>query len=86
MPETINYMFWATTYPMTFAQFLAAKPRLTPIRYDDRDDALGAARNALKQGLSVHLIEGDDGTKLKLADIRDLIETPGALDGRPKKS
>jgi hypothetical protein len=85
MPETI-YMFWATDRAMTFAQFLAAKPHLIPIRYDDLDDALGAARNGLKHGLSVHLIEGDDGTKLKLADIRDLIETRGStLDGRPNK-
>ena len=86
MPEITNYQLWCTTEPIPFADFLKAKSNCTSIRYDDLDDVLGAARNGLRGGLCVHLIEGDDGTTLMLPDIEKLIETRGrALHGRPKK-
>jgi hypothetical protein len=49
MPE-INYLFWYTDQPITFAEFLKAKPHYMPIRYDDIDNALGAAEMVSKAG------------------------------------
>ncbi len=84
-----RYVMWWTDTPMSYDEFLrrkAARPGLTPSGpYDERDDALAAARIARENQLGVQLIEGDDGTELRLPEIRELIRKRGrALDGRPR--
>jgi hypothetical protein len=84
-----QYMMWWTDTPVPYDEFLkrkTASPGLTPSGpYDERDDALAAARIACKHHLGVQLIEGDDGTQLRLPEIWELIEKRGnALDGRPR--
>ena len=84
-----EYLMWWTDTPLSYEEFLrrkASNPGLSPSGpFDDRDDALAAARIARENQLGVHLIEGDDGTALRLPEIRNLIETRGpALDGRPR--
>jgi hypothetical protein len=85
-----RYVFWWTDQPVPYREFLRrkrAKPGLSPSGpYDDRDDALAAARIARKNALGVQLIEGDDGTALRLPQICALIKKRGrALDGRPRR-
>ena len=84
-----KYMMWWTDTPLSYAEFLqrkAAQPGLNPSGpFDERDDALAAARIARENQLGVHLIEGDDGSELRLPKIRELIKKRGrALDGRPR--
>jgi hypothetical protein len=84
-----KYLMWWTETPLPYEEFLrrkAAQPALSPSGpFDDRDDALAAARIARENLLGVHLIEGDDGTALRLPEIRELIKERGrALDGRPR--
>jgi hypothetical protein len=81
---------WWTERPVSFEEFLrrkASSPGLSPSGpYDERDDALAAARIACKHDLGVQLIEGDDGTELRQPEIWELIEQRGsALDGRPRR-
>ena len=84
-----RYLMWWTDTPVPFEKFLerkSASPGLAPSGpFDDRDDALAAARIARANQLGVHLIEGDDGTEMRLPQIRELIRKRGrALDGRPR--
>ena len=83
-----KYVMWWTDTPISFDDFLRRKtsPGLSPSGpFDERDDALAAARVARENQLGVHLIEGDDGTALRLPEIRELIKKRGrALDGRPR--
>ena len=84
-----KYLMWWTETPLAFEEFLqrkASEPGLSPSGpFEDRDDALAAARIAGENQLGVHLIEGDDGSELRPAEIRWLIEQRGrALDGRPR--
>jgi len=84
-----RYVMWWTDTPVSYEEFLRRKtetPGLTPSGpYDERDDALAAARIARENQLGVQLIVGDDGTELRLAEIRELIRKRGrALDGRPR--
>jgi len=85
-----KYLFWWTDEPVPYEEFLRRKngrPGLSPSGpYDDRDDALAAARLARENELGVQLIEGDDGSELRLPQIRELIKRRGrALDGRPRR-
>jgi hypothetical protein len=81
-----KYLFWWTKQPVPYDEFLVSKPGLSPSGpYDERDDALAAARIARENELGVQLIEGDDGSELRLPEIRELIKKRGrALDGRPR--
>ena len=84
-----KYLMWWTDTPLPYDEFLqrkASEPGLLPSGpFDERDDALAAARIARENQLGVHLIECDDGTELRLPEIRDLIKKRGrALDGRPR--
>ena len=83
-----KYVMWWTDTPISFEDFVQRKTSsgLTPSGpFDERDDALAAARIAGENQLGVHLIEGDDGTELRSPEIRWLIEQRGrALDGRPR--
>ena len=83
-----KYLFWWTDRPVPYEEFMQrkmTKPGLSPSGpYDDRDDALAAARVARENELGVQLIEGDDGSELRLPQIRELIKKRGrVLDGRP---
>jgi hypothetical protein len=84
-----KYLMWWTDMPLSYEEFLARKaatPGLAPSGpFDDRDDALAAARIARENQLGVHLIEGDEGTELRPPEIRELIKKRGpALDGRSR--
>lgn len=84
-----KYLMWWTDTPLPYEEFLkrkASTPGLSPSGpFDERDDALAAARIARESQLGVHLIEGDDGTELRMQEIRELIKKRGrALDGRPR--
>jgi hypothetical protein len=58
---------------------------LRPIEYADPDDALGAAKNAIHNGLYVHSIETSDGRILMPADVLKLVrERSHLLGGRPR--
>ena len=89
MTTMTKYLLWWTDTPIPYEEFLKRKsslPGLAPSGpYDERDDALAAARIARENQLGVQLIEGDDGTELRLPEIRELIKKRGrALDGRPR--
>lgn len=84
-----KYLMWWTDTPLPYEEFLkrkASTPGLSPSGpFDERDDVLAAARIARENQLGVHLIEGDDGTELRMPEIRELIKKRGrALDGRPR--
>jgi hypothetical protein len=84
-----KYLMWWTDTPLSYAEFLKRRAEgegLSPSGpFDDRDDALAAARIARENQLGVHLIEGDDGTELLLPEIRELIKKRGrALDHQPR--
>jgi hypothetical protein len=67
------------------ARFPRDKACLTPIVYNEMDDALGAARNGLARGLNVLAIECDDGRTLLPSDIQKLARERGhELVGRPR--
>ena len=83
-----KYVMWWTDTPISYDEFLRRKTSsgLMPSGpFNERDDALAAARIARENQLGVHLIEGDDGTALQPREIGELIEQRGrALDGRPR--
>ncbi len=84
-----KYLMWWTDTPLSYEEFLARKaasPGLSPSGpFEERDDAHAAARIARENQLGVHLIEGDDGSELRLPEIRELIKQRGrALDNRPR--
>jgi hypothetical protein len=85
MPH-VNYKVYCTRLELSGRDFERVKRSLVPRMYDDRDDALAWARDCIRAGLLMHLIEGDDGSALEGDEIPDLIRRRAReLTGRPAR-
>jgi len=86
MMSNTSYKVYCTHFELSDRDFERMKQSVIPRVYDDRDDAIAWARDCIKAGLLVHLIEGGDGSALKGDQIKDVIRSRAReLIGRPKK-
>lgn len=80
------YLLFYTDVPgVTKSQYKAQKARLTPYRYNDRDDALGMARKIESLAGAVWEIERDDGSAIHRDQIQtELLARATELANRPR--
>lgn len=81
----MSHRLFYTDRDVSEADYRASKPRLMHFVYDDRDDALGMAREVEARGGIAWEIESDDGAAIGRAEIARLLRDRAAeLADRPK--
>lgn len=79
------YTLFYTDFKVTQAQYQANKAGLTTYLYQDKDDALGMARQINKRGGIAWEIESEGGPTMNREQIAEEVRRRGSeLDGRPK--